>query len=128
MAAPAHVQVEGLRQLRAQLRRAGADLGDLKRANAAAAQLVVDAAAPFAPTRTGRLRASPRASKAAGRARVLAGGAAVPYAGPIHWGWPARGIAPQPWISDAAQRTEPLWLDVYLRDIDRIIDGVRGAS
>jgi hypothetical protein len=121
----AAVRVDGVRELRAALKRTGVGLGDLKRANAAAAQLVVDAALPFIPTRSGRLRASVRPSlKAANRARVLAGGAAVPYAGPIHWGWPKRKITAQPFVAEAAQRTEAQWLELYRADIARIIDSV----
>lgn len=119
------VQVIGAAQLRRTLRAAGQDLTDLKRVHAEVGRIVV--AAAHAPTRTGALAASIRAGSAATSATVRAGGARVPYAGPIHWGWPARGIAAQPFLADAAQRTEPRWTEVYLAEVNRIIDQVQGA-
>lgn len=121
------VRVEGLRELRRELRQAGDDLSDLKDANAKVARLVADKAAALAPRRSGALAASVRGNRAAGKAQVAAGGARVPYAGPIHWGWPARGIEARPFVSDAAQQTEAQWLDIYTHDVQRVLDRVRGA-
>jgi hypothetical protein len=115
------VRVTGARELRASLKRAGIGLEDLKEANQRVGELIARLAAPRGPSRTGRLVGSLRASKAAGRARVLAGGAAVPYAGPIHWGWESRGIAPQPFIADTAKATEAQWLGQYEDAIADII-------
>lgn len=124
VAAPV-VQVEGLAALRAQLRAMTGDLSDLKAANAQVAQLVATRAAQLAPKRTGRLAASVRGNKAVGRAQVRGGGARVPYAGPIHWGWPARSITANTFVSDAAEQLEPIWLALYSTDIQRVIDRVR---
>jgi hypothetical protein len=121
------VRVEGLATLTRTMRKAGEDLADLKDANARAAQVVVSAAAAMAPRRSGRLASSIRGTRAAGRARVQAGRASVPYAGPIHWGWPARRIGAQPFLTDAAQATEGTWLPQYLKDVQAALDGVRGA-
>ncbi len=129
MAAPsssAAVVITGLPRLRSALRAAGQDVADLKDANAAAAALVASAASARAPRRTGRLAASARGNRAVGRATVLVGGAAVPYAGPIHWGWPARGIEANPFASDAARATEPTWVPLYERAIEKVVDGVGG--
>lgn len=57
----------------------------------------------------------------------MAGGAATPYAGPIHWGWEARNIEPQPWIAEAAQDTEPQWLGMYEEDVQRVLNTIKGA-
>lgn len=122
------VRVSGARELRAALKRAGVSLQDLKDANEAVGQLVADAAKPEGPRRTGRLVGSVRPAKAAGRARVMAGGASVPYAGPIHWGWPARGITAQPFIADAAQATEGQWLGQYQEALDDIIRTVERTT
>lgn len=121
------VTVDGLPQLRRQLRQLVGDASDLKEANAAAASIVANAAASRAPRRTGRLAASVRGNRAVSRATVSAGGAAVPYAGPIHWGWPAHHIAPQPFVVDAAQVTEPVWLAAYERDLAKAVDRVGGT-
>jgi len=58
---------------------------------------------------------------------VQAGRASVPYAGPIHWGWPARNIEPQPFLTDAAVATEPRWTAQYLEDVEAALAKVKGA-
>src|SRR6188508_1995954 len=104
------VKVEGARQLRATLRKAGDDLGDLQRIHATVSRIVAARAASNAPRVSGALAGSVRGSQAKTRAIVRAGGARVPYAGPIHWGWPRRNIAATLFASRAATDTEPTWL------------------
>lgn len=127
MAAPV-VRIEGLSQLKRQLKTMTGDVSDLKAANSAVAAFVASAAASRAPRRSGALAGSVRGNRAVGRAQVRGGGARVPYAGPIHWGWPSRGIEAQPFISTAAQQTESTWLPIYQADITRAVDKVRGAT
>lgn len=127
MPANAGIKVEGARELRASLRRAGEDLSDLKAAHAAASGVVVAASRIRAPHRSGRLAGSVRGSGTATKALIRAGGVSVPYANPIHWGWKARGIAAQPFITDAAQNTEPVWTVLYERQVELIVNRIRGA-
>lgn len=119
--------VDGAAALRRSLARAGAAAEDLKAANATAAQVVAAAAAERAPRRSGALTATVRGNRAKGSAVVRAGGAKVPYAAPIHWGWPSRGIAPNTFVTDAAIATEPVWLPAYIADLQAILDKVKGA-
>ena len=127
MASGPTVEVEGARQLRAGLKKAGADLNDLKTAHAAVAALVTAAAKGRAPKKTGRLAGSIRGSKAKTSVTIRAGGASLPYAGPIHWGWPARNIAANPFISDAATSTESQWVALYFKEIESIVGKIKGA-
>jgi hypothetical protein len=53
---------------------------------------------------------------------VRAGGARLPYGGPIHWGWPARHLAAQPFLTDAGKQTEPEWVGIYTHDVQQLID------
>lgn len=124
----ASAEAPGLRRLTRDLRKIGADLGDLKDAGQRAGQIVVAAASPRAPRRSGALAGSGRAARAAGRVTVLFGSARVPYAGPIHYGWPARGIDPHPFVIDAAQATEPAWLAVYQAGVDQAVDSIAGRT
>lgn len=126
MATSAGIRVEGMRTLRATLRKAGDDLSDLKEAHAAAAGIVVPAARASAPRRTGRLAGNVRGSGTKTGAVIRAGGARVPYAAPIHWGWEKRGIAPNPFISTAAQNTEPTWTRVYEAGVERVLSRIKG--
>lgn len=121
------LEVEGLRTLRRSLKAAGLSLADLKQAHNEVAQLVVRAASPSAPHRTGALVATTRGSGTQSAAVVRAGRSSVPYAGPVHWGWPSHHIVAQPWIYNAAVRSRDQWTGTYLRALEHIIDKIEGA-
>jgi uncharacterized protein YcsI (UPF0317 family) len=121
------VRIEGLDRLVRTLNRAAVDISDLKNAHAKAGEIVASEAAATAPRISGRLAGSVRAARQARRARVQAGRASVPYAAPIHWGWPARGIVAQPFISEAARATESRWRGEYERDVKDALAKVKGA-
>lgn len=118
------VRVEGARAFRKALKDAGDDLTQVKEAHADAAAIVAHAAIAIAPRVTGKLAGGVRSSGSASAATIRAGGARLPYAAPIHWGWPRRGIKAQPFISTAAQSTESRWYDVYLTHVQRIMDSI----
>ncbi|MDE9365478.1 hypothetical protein PZ938_07660 [Luteipulveratus sp. YIM 133132] len=120
------VRLVGGRRLRATLKAAGDDLSDLRAAHTEAARIAAAAAAALAPVRSGRLRADVRSSgtKTAGIVRV--GRASLPYAGPIHWGWPARGITAQPFVSEGGTSSEGTWRPVYESALDSAIRKVEG--
>lgn len=116
------VEIDGLRELRRALRRAGNDLEDLKAANAEAAGHVASSTNP--PRVTGALAGSVRSSGTKTAGIVRAGRAAIPYAGPIHYGWPARGIPENPFLTHAAQATEPEWIDIYYQHLDKLLEQI----
>lgn len=118
------VRVEGARELRRTMRKAGRSLLAMREAHREVAATVTRAASP--PRVTGRLAGSVRPGATQTAALVRAGGARVPYAGVIHWGWAARNIEPQPFLTDAAHRTEPVWVDQYERAVDRVLATIRG--
>jgi hypothetical protein len=127
MARGAVIEVEGARELRRTLARAGHDLDDLVAANSAVAALVSTRSKSSAPHRSGRLAGSIRGSKAKASAVVRAGGAAVVYAGVIHYGWPAHNIEPDKFLTDTARATEPQWRAIYLAGVNKALAKVRGA-
>lgn len=94
------IDVDGADRVARGLRRAAGDLGELGEPAADAAARL---AARLAPVLTGRLRASISSNAAGPAGRVHVG---VVYAAPIHYGWPARGISPQPY-ADADLLTAP---------------------
>lgn len=120
------VEVEGARQLRKTLRAAGDDLADLKSANQQAANIAATAAKAGAPHRSGDLAGDIRASGTKTAGIVRAGRKKIPYAGPIHWGWPARGIKAQPYMTEGAQRTESIWVPLYQQLMDDALKKVKG--
>lgn len=114
------LRVSGLRATVRNLERAGADTQDMRQLIHAVGMVVVRAAS--APVRTGKLDGTIRAGRGKTKAVVRAGGARAPYAGVIHYGWPARGIAAQPFLVDAlqAQRNNVLsTLDTGIEEILR---------
>lgn len=121
------IKVEGIKQLRSSMRKAGMDLSQLKSAHAEAGSIAASAArarAPIGPT--GKLSASIRSSGTNTAAIVRAGKKAVPYAGPIHWGWPSRGIAANTFMSDGATATENQWMPIFERAVEDAIKQVKG--
>lgn len=122
--------VIGGKKLRSTLRKAGADMKELKEVHKKISGIVIRETT--APYRDGYLDASIRPGATKATAIVRAGNnrqgkTAVPYANPIHWGWPRRHIKANPFLSIAAQRSEPTWFIVYTREIENIINRIKGA-
>jgi len=118
-------EITGDKEVERALRQTAEELGELRQARSDTSQIVTAAARGRAPRRTGRLAASGRAGaddKSAGTTFT------VPYANPIHWGWPARKIPPQPFALSAAEATQPIWISRYEDNIQRIIqkEGLHG--
>jgi len=126
MAGRALAEVEGGPRFRRTLKQAGIDLKNLRNVHRSVGTLVAVAAAAFAPRRSGRLAGNIRAGATQKAAIVRAGGARLPYAGPIHWGWPKRNITANPFITQAAQQTEPRWIAVYQDYTDNALDHIEG--
>lgn len=101
------VQIEGLNRYLRELQGLGLQLDDLKGAFSQIARKGAALAARFAPKRTGALAASIRGNRAKNKAIVYAGRARVPYAGPINYGWQARGIAPAAYMQKADEAIAP---------------------
>ena len=94
----------------------------MKETHLKAAEVVVNGAVRYVPVRTGKLAASIRAAATMTSGKVRAGSAAVPYAGPIHFGWPARRIKPQPFIYDAMDVRRKEVYELYAARIYGLID------
>lgn len=141
-----YMKVRGAKRLRSTLRKAGVDVKQLRTINLEAAQIVAVLGVTTAPIggpykrrgrgrprKPGRLKASVRPTATARAGVVKAGGSTLPYAGPVHWGWPrtpgrqGSGIRAQPWLANAAKATEPEWTRAYERKVHDVINSVRGA-
>lgn len=51
---------------------------------------------------------------------------AVPYAGPVNYGWPARRIKPRLFVNNGVASTEGQWQKVYKDFIDKTLKQVKG--
>ena len=78
----------------------------------------------FVPYQTGRLRASlkARAGAAAGQKGAFGITSDVPYAALIERGNPAKGVPPQPFVSDTIAQLEPRIMEAYRKRIQRTLD------
>ncbi len=99
------IRIEGLRKTFRALEAAGTASEDLKDLMHALGMIVVTAARPGTPTLSGALAGTLRAGRGKTKAVIRAGNARVPYAGVQHYGWPARGISAQPFLTDAVNST-----------------------
>lgn len=95
------IEVEGGPQLRRAFKKLGDRAEDLTALHGDIGEMVEETAEQLVPRVTGTLGDSIRHSKRKTGATVMAGRRAVPYAGPIHFGWRARNIEPQPFLYDA---------------------------
>jgi hypothetical protein len=112
------VKIEGLSKIRRELKQLGGDLdlvkGEFLAVNKAVAEIVIGDSKRYVPVDSGALARSIRnaSTKTAAKVRVGSSGRGanksagdlVEYAGPIHFGWPARRIKPQPFIYEATDQ------------------------
>lgn len=118
------VEVVGEDNLALTLRRFASGLDDMAKSHREVADLALRAARARAPVKTGRLRASGRVASTGGYGDILF---TAPYAAPIHWGWPARNIAPNLFATKAIEQTQEAWLDVYSDALQEDLGKVKGA-
>lgn len=93
------LRIEGLRTTLRAMEKAGADAENMRELMHEIGMTVVHAAS--APVLSGALAGTGRAGRGKTKAVARWGTAAVPYAGPIHYGWPARNIDANPFAADA---------------------------
>lgn len=115
------MRVEGLNETLRALKKAGADAEDMKQLMFALGSIVVAAAQPKAPTLSGKMSSTIRAGKGRTKAVVRAGGAKAPYAGVIHYGWPARNVEPHPYLADAVTSETGRLLDTLEKGLADIL-------
>lgn len=112
------IRITGAKALERDLFRLGIRVSDLD--FSAIASEGMRLAASFAPRKSGALVRSLKASKGKSRASIRAGGAKVPYAGAINYGWARRNIAPARFMQRAdrvLRRTAPARLEAQLRHL-----------
>lgn len=121
------VRVEGLSSTIRALKAIGLDATDLKGAFSKIAAEGAVKVNSHAPKRSGRLAASARGNRAQSKAVITAGRSSVPYAGPINYGWPKRGIAARGFMQKADQEMQPVALTRLEQELDEVIKR-RGLS
>ena len=118
------IEVDGTRELRRIIKRIENQemKAGLKDANKKAAEVIAEPAQKEAPRDSGALAKSVRATGGIASGAVKVGSKArVPYAGVIHFGWPARNIQPQPFVTEALQEHLGDARDVYEEILSEVI-------
>lgn len=122
------LQVKGLAEAVKALRAIGTPTSEIKNAGRESAELVAVEGRKQAPRRSGRLVSSIRAVVTLRGAGVRAGGARVPYANPIHWGWfydkqnnQRKNIAPNAFFSRALGYKKEQILATYEKNMNTLL-------
>lgn len=112
MSDPVGLKIDGAKELRRIAKRVGGSEANatLRKGHKEIGGIVTPAAKSNAPKRSGKLAGNIRPLGSVTKAQIAVGGARVPYAGPIHGGWPARNIEPQPFLTEAVSEK---WPQVY---------------
>jgi len=117
-------RVDGVDRLARTLEDAADDLDDLSSVSRAIETALLPRILARVPRRSGRLRSSVRATA---RATGTDFGSPLIYGNPIHWGWPARHIAPQRFVWDVLTAETDLVVAKYADGVDAILGRVEGV-
>lgn len=100
-------RVDGLNRAIRAATKAGADSENMRDLMHSIGEIVAGRGRSLAPARTGALRGTIRAGRGKTKAVVRTGyeSKRLPYAGVIHYGWPAHNIAPHPFMTAAIEQT-----------------------
>jgi HK97 gp10 family phage protein len=119
------VTVQGADRLASTLRKAGADVSDMKAANQRVGEVVAVRARQLAPRDTGWLRDSIKAGKRVRGAQVRAGGRR--YVWVQNYGSAKRHIRPKMFMQNALEQKQDEAIDLYFEEMERIMSKVQGA-
>lgn len=81
----------------------------------AVGNVILQAARARAPVLTGKLRAS-------GKAEGMHVSFTAPYSAPIHWGWKARHIEPNPFLVKGTESAADAWLQAFTDALQQELD------
>lgn len=119
----ASVEVQGLGELRAGLKRLDADLPkELNKVAKASADVVAQEARVLAPKLSGKLAAAIKPLGQAKGGLVKVGG--LPYHRVIHFGWARHNISPRPFLYDALDARRDEVVEKFEREVAALVDKV----
>jgi phage gpG-like protein len=115
------VKIEGTKQLQDLLIKLGNDLESNLQLNKELSSNLSQKASSIAPRLTGALASSIVGNPSPQKAQIAAGSAAVPYAGVIEYGWPARNIQAQPYLNKTVNSNMGYIIEAYNQSINENI-------
>lgn len=115
------IEIKGLNRLLRQLGNLEPNIkAEVKKVNLDLAGTVASTARSIVPVRSGKLQTSIRTGSTVRSGVVRAGKKLVPYAGPIHFGWPKHNISPNTFLWDALDRRRDEVARRHLDALERI--------
>lgn len=119
--AEAGITIQGVKEVTDTLKALGRDLESNLELNKELSTTLSQKASAMAPVLTGALASSVKGNPSAEKAQILAGSAAVPYAGVIEYGWPDRNIDAQPYLNPAVNDNMGYIIEKYNDSIQKAI-------
>ena len=119
--AEANISIQGVKEVTDSLDKLARDLGSNIELNKELSTTLSQKASAMAPKLTGALASSVVGNPSAEKAQILAGSAAVPYAGVIEYGWPKKNIQAQPYLTTTVNNNLGYIVAKYENSITGII-------
>lgn len=120
------IKITGLSKVQRDLRNLSTDALDLNKSefletNKQVAEIIINESKKYVPVVSGALAAAVKNASTKKSAKVRAGNVAVPYAGPIHFGYPKRAIKPNPFFYEAIDSRRNEVAQRYTRLVESLI-------
>lgn len=119
--AEANISISGVKEVTDTLKKLGRDLESNIELNKELSTTLSQKASALAPRLTGALASSVKGNPSAEKAQILAGSAAVPYAGVQEYGWPEKNINAQPYLRPAVHNNMGYIIEKYNDSIQKAI-------
>jgi phage gpG-like protein len=119
--AEADISIQGVKEVTDSLKRMARDLESNLDLNKELSTTLSQKASAMAPRLTGALASSVAGNPSAEKAQILAGSAAVPYAGVIEYGWPAKNREAKPYLNPAVNDNMGYIIEKYNDSIQKAI-------
>jgi phage gpG-like protein len=115
------ITISGVKEVTDTLKKLGRDIESNIELNKELSTTLSQKASAMAPKLTGALASSVVGNPSAEKAQILAGSAAVPYAGVQEYGWPERNIKAQPYLNPAVRDNMGYIIEKYNDSIQSAI-------
>jgi phage gpG-like protein len=119
--AEANISIQGVKEVTDSLNKMARELESNIELNKELSTTLSQKASALAPRLTGALASSVVGNPSAEKAQIMAGSAAVPYAGVIEYGWPDRNIDAQPYLNPAVNDNIGYIIEKYNDSIQKAI-------
>jgi len=115
------ITIQGIKEVTDSLNNLEKDLKSNIELNKELSTTLSQKASALAPRLTGALASSVKGNPSAEKAQILAGSAAVPYAGVQEYGWPEKNINAQPYLRPAVHNNMGYIIEKYNDSIQKAI-------